>query len=93
VLGGQQWGTVLTNLRVKDNTRGQFQIRMKTEDGTITCVVTPALETGLLAQRRDVALRQAKRLAQQLDEAIRPPSGGPINLRGQHPAANMLIKD
>jgi hypothetical protein len=62
---------VLNKLRVKDNTRGQFQIRMTTEDGTITCVVTPPLDAGLMAQRRDAALRQAKRLARQLDEAIK----------------------
>jgi hypothetical protein len=83
---------VLNKLRVKDNTRGQFQVRMTTEDGTITCVVTPPLDAGLMAQRRDAALRQAKRLAQQLDEAIKPPGAGPISLRGHHPAANAPVK-
>jgi hypothetical protein len=71
-LGGQQWGTVLNKLRVKDNTRGQFQIRMTTTDGTITCVVAPPVDEGVLAQRRDTALQLAKRLARRLDEAIKP---------------------
>jgi hypothetical protein len=63
---------VVNRLRIRDNTRSQFQIQMRTVDGTITCVVTVAPEKDkLLAERREVALQLAKRLAQQLDTEIR----------------------
>ena len=71
-LGGQQRGSVVNKLRVKDNTRGQFQIQMTTPDGTITCVVTPGVESALRAERRDAALALAKRLAQRLEGEIKP---------------------
>jgi hypothetical protein len=60
-------------VRVKDNTRDQFQIRLTTVDGTITCVVLvpdPERQT-LLSQRRSVALQLAKRLARRLDSEIK----------------------
>jgi hypothetical protein len=71
-LGGQRGDDVVNRLRIRDNTRSQFQIQMRTVDGTITCVVTVAPEKDkLLAERREVALQLAKRLAQQLDTEIR----------------------
>ena len=60
-------------IKVKDNTRGQFQIRMTTPDGTITCVVVPAIESDLMIERRNAALLLAKRLAQHLEGEIKPP--------------------
>jgi len=71
-LGGQQRGSVVNKLRVKDNTRGQYQIQLTTPDGTITCVVTPGVESNLRAERRDAALALAKRLAKRLDGEIKP---------------------
>jgi len=65
---------------------------MTTEDGTITCVVSPPADAGLMAQRRDTALRQAKRLAQQFDEAIKPSGAAPIGLRSHNPASDAPIK-
>ena len=62
----------MNKIRVKDNTRGQFQIQMTTPDGTITCVVAPAIASDLMAERRDAALMLAKRLAQRLEGEIRP---------------------
>ena len=62
----------MNKLRVKDNTRGQYQIQMTTPDGTITCVVTPGVESALRAERRDAALALAKRLAQRLEGEIKP---------------------
>jgi hypothetical protein len=63
---------VVNKLRVKDNTRGQFQIQMTTPDGTITCVVTPGVASALRVERRDAALALAKRLAQRLEGEIKP---------------------
>jgi hypothetical protein len=63
----------VNKIRVKDNTRGQFQIRLTTPDGTITCVVSPASELARQAERRDAALQLAKRLAQRLEGEIKPP--------------------
>lgn len=63
----------MDKVRVKDNTRDQFQIRLTTTDGTITCVVlVPDPERrALLSERRSVALQRAKRLAQRLDSEIK----------------------
>ena len=60
-------------IRVKDNTRGQFQIKMTTPDGTITCVVSPEVEGALMAERRSAALVLAKRLAAVLEGEIKHP--------------------
>jgi hypothetical protein len=70
--GGPAAGQLVNKIRVKDNTRGQFQIQMTTPDGTITCVVSPAIESDLVAERRDAALVLAKRLAQRLEGEIKP---------------------
>jgi len=64
---------VVNKIRVKDNTRGQFQIQMTTPDGTITCVVSPTVESPVMAERRSAALVLAKRLAQHLEGEIKPP--------------------
>jgi hypothetical protein len=64
---------VVSKIRVKDNTRGQFQIRLTTPDGTITCVVSPAIESTHQTERRDAALILAKRLAQRLEGEIKQP--------------------
>jgi hypothetical protein len=64
---------VVSKIRVKDNTRGQFQIRLTTPEGTITCVVTPETESKLQAERRDAALILAKKLAQRLEGEIKQP--------------------
>lgn len=73
-LGGQLWGIkVVSKIRVKDNTRGQFQIRLTTPEGTITCVVAPEIESKLVAERRDAALILAKKLAQRLEGEIKQP--------------------
>ena len=65
----------MNKLRVKDNTRGQYQIQLTTPDGTITCVVTPGVGSNLRAERRDAALALAKRLAKRLDNEIKPARG------------------
>ena len=64
---------MVNKIRVKDNTRGQFQIRMTTPDGTITCVVAPEVEGALMAERRSAALVLAKRLASVLEGEIKHP--------------------
>jgi len=63
----------VNKIRVKDNTRGQFQIKMTTPDGTITCVVSPEVESALMAERRSAALVLAKRLASVLEDEIKHP--------------------
>lgn len=73
----RRWGAssgafVVNKLRVKDNTRGQYQIQMTTPDGTITCVVSPDVASALRVERRDAALALAKRLAQRLEGEIKP---------------------
>jgi hypothetical protein len=68
---------LVNKIRVKDNTRGQFQIRMTTPEGTITCVVSPASESELQVERRDAALLLAKRLAQRLEGEIKHPGMPP----------------
>ena len=70
--GGPAAGLKVNKLRVKDNTRGQFQIQMTTPDGTITCVVSPGIDSTLRAERRAAALALAKRLAQRLEGEIKP---------------------
>jgi len=64
---------VVSKIRVKDNTRGQFQIRLTTPDGTITCVVSPSIESKHQTERRDAALILAKKLAQRLEGEIKHP--------------------
>jgi hypothetical protein len=64
---------LVNRIRVKDNTRGQFQIKMTTPDGTITCVVSPEVESALMAERRSAALVLAKRLAALLEGEIKQP--------------------
>jgi hypothetical protein len=64
---------VVSKVRVKDNTRGQFQIRLTTPEGTITCVVVPEIESKLQAERREAALVLAKKLAQRLEGEIKQP--------------------
>lgn len=68
---------MVTKIRVKDNTRGQFQIRLTTPDGTITCVVSPTIESKAQTERRDAALVLAKRLAQRLEGEIKHPVRAP----------------
>jgi hypothetical protein len=59
----------MNKLRVRDNERGQFQVKLTSTEGTITCVVSVAKEmTG--PERRQTALRLAKALAGRLDGEI-----------------------
>lgn len=62
----------MNKLRIKENSREQFQIGLRTPEGTITCVVSvPAGPLKpLIVRRRNEALRLAKALAQRLDAEI-----------------------
>jgi hypothetical protein len=59
----------MNKLRVRDNERGQFQVKLTSTEGTITCVVSVAKEMAG-PERRQTALRLAKALAGRLDGEI-----------------------
>ena len=59
----------MNKLRVRDNERGQFQVKLTSTEGTITCVVSVTKEMAA-PERRQRALRLAKVLAGRLDGEI-----------------------
>jgi hypothetical protein len=67
--GGPVGGRLMNKLRVRDNERGQFQVKLTSTEGTITCVVSVAKEM-TAPERRQTALRLAKALVGRLDGEI-----------------------
>jgi hypothetical protein len=75
----------MNKLRVRDNERGQFQVKLTSTEGTISCVVSVTRELAG-PERRQTALRLAKLLAGRLDGeiSVSRPSAELIGRPGAH---------
>jgi len=70
----------MNKLRVRDNERGQFQVKLTCQEGTIACVVNVTREMAAI-ERRQTALTLAKVLARRLDDDIGMPSRAALAAR------------